>query len=70
MDYVFNIGGSSARVFYHPGMRLLSFIHGDDFATTGPKSTFHGFVSNLKTKYEPKEAATLGPALRTTKKHE
>ena len=61
-DLGFIIGVSSACVFRHPGLHLVSSVHGDDFTTAGPKSSLDKFVSDLKAKYELKEAARLGPA--------
>ena len=49
-------------VFRHFGLHLVCSVHGDDFTTTGPKSSLDQFVILLKQKYELKEAARLGPA--------
>ena len=58
----FTIGVSTACVFRHYGLHLVSSVHGDDFTTAGPKSALDKFVEELRTKYELKEAARLGPA--------
>jgi len=61
IEYGFKIGISSACVFHHPEEFLSCSVHGDDFTTVGPKSSLDKFVAYLKTKYELKEAARLGP---------
>ena len=53
---------SSACVFRHEGKDLLCSAHGDGFTTVGPKSSLDWFVEYLKTKYELKESARMGPA--------
>ena len=53
---------STACVFRHFGLHLVSAVHGDDFITAGPKSGLDQFVQKLKAKNELKEAARLGPS--------
>ena len=61
-DIGFGVGQSSACVFRHATMHLVASVHGDDFTTTGPKSSLDWFTAKLKEKYELKESARLGPA--------
>ena len=48
VDMGFVVGESSACVFFHPELWLASSVHGDDFATIGPKSSLDRFVKKLK----------------------
>ena len=55
----FEVGTSTACVFRHTIWHLVCSVHGDDFATAGPKSSLEKFVEELKKKYEFKESARL-----------
>ena len=60
VDLGFTVGESTACVSFRPELWIASSVHGDDFATIGPKSSPDIFVNNLKERYELKEAARLG----------
>ena len=49
-------------MFLHREKRLVMSVHGDDFATVGPKPSFDWFKGQMETMYEPKEAARIGLA--------
>ena len=51
---------SSACVFKHPQKQLMCSVHGDDFATVGPKKSLHWFKDELTKRYGLKEAARIG----------
>ena len=68
LELGFKTGQSSACVFIHKGKGLAMSVHGDDFATAGPKPSLDWFVGVLREKYELKESERLGGILKTAKK--
>jgi hypothetical protein len=66
-EFGFKTGTSSGCVFFHPELYLVSAVHGDDFTTCGPRSSLDKLGAFLRTKYELKEAARLGPAPEDSK---
>ena len=53
--------GSGAPVFFHPGRRLVTSVHGDDLTTAGPKQSLDWYEAELSNAYELSTGGRLGP---------
>jgi len=67
-EFGFITGASSARALYNPDERFVLRVHGDRFATVGPKSALDYFVFLFKAKYGSRRLRDLEPEKVTRRK--
>ena len=56
----FSVGLASPCSFWHQDRRLRCSVYGDDFTTSGPKSSLDWFIRELRKWYKLTESARLG----------
>ena len=63
----FEVGQSSACLFWHKERNILTSVHSDDFTTAGSKKNLDWLKQQLRSKYELKEGARLGAGVEDDK---
>ena len=54
LELGFTQGKSSGSVFFHPGRKVRTVIHGDDFLSSGSRVNLHWLKKGLEEKLEIK----------------
>jgi len=57
----FRQGDACPNVFYHGGRRIVTSVHGDDFTSSGPKSSLDWLEHTMAEHYELDIGPRLGP---------
>ena len=60
VDVGFQQGLASPCIFYHPEKKIRSYVHGDDYVSTGSAETLKWMQAKLESKYQVK-TQLLGP---------
>ena len=60
-------GESCPNVFWHPIKDVCTSVHGDDFASTGPKTDLDWFESEIEKSYEVTISPRIGPGREDAK---